>query len=85
MEKAPEILEIGQWFNDRSHQIWHYFDVPPGMRRARLYDLYIGRQVLYQVQIGPHKGDYYTAFYVGNAVEPLREKVKSGVPVYVKG
>ncbi len=86
--KPPVKLEIGQWIDDRfgghHEDIWHYFEPPPGMRLATLRDMYPGRQFLYQVQIGPDKGDYYTGFFAGNSIEPVREKIRRGLPVYVK-
>lgn len=83
MESA-EKLEFGQWFDGRSHPIWHYKEVPDGMRPATLYDLYPGRPVLHQVQIGPDKGDYYACYYAGSFCQPIREQIKRGMPVYVK-
>lgn len=81
---SPERLEFGEWFNGRHHDIWHYHQVPEGMRPATLRDLYPGRTVLYQVRLGPDAGDYYTAHYHGNHVEPIRWMVQHGHPVFVK-
>lgn len=72
------------WFDGRSHALWMYEAVPDGMRPATLRDLWPGRQVLYQVQLGPDAGKYYTSFCVGERQEILREMVRRGHPVYVK-
>ena len=54
------------------------------MRPATLRDLWPGRTVLYKVRLGPDTGDYYTAHYQGNNVEPIRWMVLHGHPVFVK-
>ena len=72
------------WFDGRSHPLWMYEAVPEGMRLATLRDLWPGRQLLYQVQLGPDKGKYYTSFCVGERQEIFREMVRRGHPVYVK-
>ena len=84
MMEEPVKLEFGQLFDGRSHPLWHYKEVPPGMRPATLRDLRYGRPVLYQVQIGPDAGEYYSGWYAGNSVEPLKDYIRRGVPVYVK-
>lgn len=80
----PRKQEIGKFFNGRSHPIWCYDHVPDGMRRARLEDMYPCRQFLYKCQLGPDKGLYYTGYYVGTDIEPIRSYIQRGIPVYVK-
>lgn len=81
----PVKMEFGHWFNGRSHSLWIYDEVPAGMRPAALRDLWPGRQVLYQVEIGPDKGKYYTGFCVGDEhLNALRHKIQNGIPVFVK-
>ena len=77
-------LEIGIWFDGRHHDLWCYDTVPAGMRPAPLRDLWPGRQVLYQVQLGPDAGKYYTGFCIPGRGEILREMVNRGHHVYVK-
>lgn len=80
----PEKLEFGQWFDGRSHPLWHYKSVPPGMRPATLHDMWHGRPFLCEVLIGPDKGEYYTGYYAGNSVEPIKYRLTHGFTVYVK-
>lgn len=80
----PERLEFGLWFDGKSHPIWHYKEVPEGMRIATLKDMYYGRPFLAEVLLGPHKGDYYTGYYVGKEVAPVRYRITHGMPVYIK-
>ena len=80
----PMKMELGQDVDGRHFDIWLYRGVPEGMRRATLRDLWHGRPVLYQVEIGPHAGLYYTGHCIGRDTEAIRRKVKEGVPVYVK-
>ena len=78
-------MEFGHWFDNHSHSLWIYDEIPAGMRPATLRDLWPGRQVLYQVEIGPDKGKYYTGFCVGEErINALRHKVQNGIPVFVK-
>lgn len=80
----PEKLEFGHWFGGRRHDLWKYDEVPSGMRLATLRDLYPGRPVLYQCRLGPDTGKWYTGYFAGCSVEPLRWMVTTGIPVYVK-
>ena len=81
----PVKMEFGHWFDNRSHSLWIYDEIPAGMRPATLRDLWPGRQVLYQVETGPDKGKYYTGFCVGEErINALRHKVQNGIPVFVK-
>ena len=84
MCEDPVKLEFGQWFDGRSHPVWHYKTVPPGMRPATPRDLWYGRPILYQVEIGPDKGEWYSGYFAGNSIEPLKERLRLGLPVYVK-
>jgi hypothetical protein len=77
-------MDFGVWFDGRSHPVWMYPEVPPGMRRATLRDLWPGRPVLYQLQLGADAGSWLTD-YVTRTTEPiLRHYIRSGIPVYVK-
>lgn len=77
-------MDFGVWFDGRSHPVWMYPEVPPGMRRATLRDLWPGRPVLYQIQLGADAGSWLTD-YVTRTTEPiLRHYIRSGIPVYVK-
>lgn len=80
----PRKLEFGMWFNGRSHSLWCYDSVPDGMRRARANDMHPGRQFLYQVQLGPDAGLYYTGYFAGESMLPILLYIRTGVPVYVK-
>lgn len=80
----PQKLDIGIAWNNQVYDIWHYKEVPPGMRPAELQDLVWRRQVLYQVQIGPDRGDYYTDIVRPTTINILREMVRTGHPLYVK-
>lgn len=81
---GPEKLEFGQWFDDRSHPVWHYRALPEGLHRARLHEMYHGRPCVFEVLTGPHKGEYYTAFYSGQSAVALKWRILHDYPVYVK-
>ena len=80
----PVKLEIGQYINGCHHDIWCYDQVPSGMRPATLRDMWPGRPYLTLVLTGPDKGKYYTGYYIGNDVEPIRYRITHRIPVYVK-
>lgn len=80
----PEKLEFGHWFGGRHHDLWKYDEIPPGMRPATLRDLYPGRPVLFRCRIGPDSGKWYSGYFAGNSVAPIRAMVTAGIPVYVK-
>lgn len=70
--------------NGRSWPVWHYRELPEGVRPAVPADLRrYGTPVLYQVRIGPDAGDYYTDFVRKATVGPLLQRIKLGLPVYV--
>ncbi len=79
-------LAAGIWMNGRSWPVWHYRELPEGVRPAVPADLQrYGTPVLYQVRIGPDAGDYYTDF-VRKATQPaLLQMLDDGDAVYVKG
>ena len=79
-----ERLPFGMWFDGRSHPLWHYRELPEGMRRAGMSDMYHGRPFLYQVEIGPDAGGWYTGYYAGNDEAPARWRLLHDIPLYVK-
>jgi len=79
-----EKLEFGCWFDGRSHPIWHYRSVPPGMTPATIADLWHGRQVLAEVMTGPDKGEYYATWVRESSYAILCEQIRQGYGVYVK-
>lgn len=81
---GPERRDAGQLVSGVIRTLWHCKAVPESMRPARLEDLRLGVLVMYQVQIGPDKGEYYTCYYSGSFIEPIKNYVKTGVPVYVQ-
>lgn len=83
-KKEPEKLEFGISMEGKPLPIWHYTFIPSGMRLATKKDLIRGRAVLYQVQLGPDAGDYYTDFVRASTIGPLLHMIAKGIPVYVK-
>ncbi len=79
-----EKLEFGIHYNGQSYSVWHYKEVPEGMRPAKLQDLIWRKLVLYQVRIGPHKGEYYTDIVRPKTIDILRDMINSGHPIFVK-
>lgn len=79
-------LAAGIWMNGRSWPVWHYHELPEGVRPAVPADLQrYGTPVLYQVRIGPDAGGWYTDF-VRKATQPiLLQMLREDAPVYVKG
>lgn len=77
-------MDFGVWFDGKSHPVWLYPEVPPGMRLATLRDILPGRPVLYQLQLGDDAGSWLTDYVTRNSYPVLRHYIKSGIPVYVK-
>jgi hypothetical protein len=77
-------MDFGVWFDGASHPVWHYREVPPGMRPATLRDLYPGRPVLYQIQLGSDAGTYLTDYVTRTTYPILRHYIQSGRKVFVK-
>lgn len=78
-------LAAGIWMNGRSWPVWHYRELPEGVRPAVPADLRrYGTPVLYQVRIGPDAGDYYTDFVRTSTRPVLLQMLQTGVPLYVK-
>ena len=83
-EKFPFRLEIGVWWNGKSHPIWCYDKVPAGMIQARsLRELWEGRNFLSECLLGPDKGCFYTGIVRPAVIEALQERLKQGIPIYV--
>lgn len=81
---GPQKLEFGQWCSGRSWPVWHYQELPEGVRPARQGELWNGRPVLWQVQLGPDKGDWYAARVTPFNIKALSDYIARGIPVYVK-
>lgn len=77
-------LDPGIWMNGRSRPIWHYTELPEGLRPASLSDLSYGTPVLYRVLIGPDAGDFYTDFVRESTREALQARIRAGILVYVR-
>lgn len=84
MNDEPQKLEFGQWYGGRSHPVWHYESLPDGVRLAGGKDLWQGRPVLWQVQLGPDAGQYYAALATRSNIPILLDYLQRGIPVYVK-
>lgn len=81
---SPRKLDIGVWMGGRSLPVWSYDAVPDGLRPATIQDLRPGCPILYQVSLGPDAGSWYQDYVRPSTIEPLRQRVRSGEPVYVK-
>lgn len=77
-------MDFGVWFDGKSHPVWLYPEVPPGMRRATLRDLYPGRPVLYQLQLGKDAGSWMSDYVTRNSYPVLRYYIQTGREVFVK-
>lgn len=84
MSKGEIIEDLRIFYNGRSFPCWHYKEVPDGMRLATLRDLWFGRQILFQLQLGADAGEYCTSIVRESNIEVLQEYLKVGIPVYVK-
>ena len=83
-KKFPFRLEIGVWWNGKSHPIWCYDKVPAGMIQARsLRELWEGRNFLSECLLGTDKGCFYTGIVRPAVIEALQERLKQGIPIYV--
>lgn len=78
-------LGIGIWMSGRSWPVWHYRELPEGVRLATAADLRrYGTPVLYQVRIGPDAGDWYTDFVRPATWHALLTMLQVGVAVYAR-
>lgn len=84
VNEKPEKLEFGQWFAGKTHPLWLYRELPEGMTPATLSNLYPGRAVLFQVQVGPDAGSWYSCYFAGSYVPVIRDYLRRGIPVYVQ-
>ncbi len=83
-KKYPFRLEIGVWWNGKSHPIWCYDKVPAGMVQAKsLRELWYGRPVLSECLLGPDKGCYYTDIVRESTIEAFKARLQMGIPIYV--
>ena len=83
-KKFPFRLEIGVWWNGKSHPIWCYDKVPAGMIQARsMRELWEGRNFLSECLLGPDKGCFYTGIVRPAVIKALQERLKQGIPIYV--
>lgn len=83
MTKYPRKLEVGQSINGVHYEVWCYNKVPEGMRHAYDSDLKVGAMILYEVEVGPEKGLYYTAVVTWDNMMVLRSKMAKGM-LFVK-
>ncbi len=77
-------MDFGVWFDGKSHPVWLYPEVPPGMRQATLRDLFPGRPVLYQLQLGDDAGSWLTDYVTATTYPILRAFIQAGRKVFVK-
>ena len=83
-KKFPFKLEIGVWWNGKSHTCWCYDKVPAGMVEVKsLKELWYGRPFLSECLLGPDKGNYYTDIVRETTIEPLKARLRMGIPIYV--
>lgn len=80
----PTKLDIEVNFRGQSVPIWHYMTRPDEMRSADISDLYIGRQVMYRVKIGPDAGDWYCEPVRQSNYYILCQMIKDGEDVLIK-
>ena len=64
MAKSEIVDGLNIAYNGRSFPVWKYDEVPEGMRLAAYRDLWYGRQVLFQLQLGADAGKYFIGFFV---------------------
>ena len=81
---APERLEFNADVYGRSMPLWHYRELPSGMRRAETKDLYRGRCVLYRVELGPDTGDWYSDYVRDSNYLILCMMIREGKDVWIK-
>lgn len=81
---APTRLEFNADVYGRSLPLWHYTFVPEGMRRAEIKDLTRARPVLYRVEIGPDKGDWYSEYVRESTYRILCRMIREGKEVWVR-
>ena len=80
----PERLEFNADVYGRSMPLWHYGELPPGMVKAEQKDLYRGRCVLYRVELGPDKGDWYSDYVRDSNYRILCRMIREGKDVWIK-
>lgn len=81
---APERLDINADVYGRSMPLWHYRELPPGMVRAEVKDLWRGRCVLYRVELGPDEGDWYSDYVRESTYRPLARMIREGKEVWIR-
>lgn len=81
---VPERLEFNAEVYGRSMPLWHYRELPPGMVKAEQEDLYRGRCVLYRVELGPDKGDWYSDYVRDSNYRILCRMIREGKDVWIK-
>ena len=84
MAKSEIIDGLRIAYNGRSFPVWKYDEVPAEMRPAMQRDLWYGRPVLFQLQLGEDAGKYCTGIVRSSTIGVLRGYIDAGVPVYVK-
>ena len=84
MAKSEIIDGLRIAYNGRSFPVWKYDEVPAEMRPATPRDLWYGRPVLFQLQLGADAEKYCTGIVRSSRIDVLRGYIDTGVPVYVK-
>ena len=78
-------LDFGIWMGGRSWPVWHYRELPDGVRPACLQDLQRdGTPVIFRVRIGPHAGEWYTDLVRPASRPALLQMLHDGHPLYVR-
>lgn len=80
----PKKIEFGVYFNGVSHPIYHYKELPPTAKEAKLSDMYLGRLIMYQIRLGEDKGDYTTDYVTKNNYPIIKELMSEGIKFYIK-
>lgn len=84
MAKSEIVDGLNIAYNGRSFPVWKYDEVPEGMRLAAYRDLWYGRQVLFQLQLGADAGKFCSGIVRPSTIMVLRDYIGRGIPVYVK-
>ena len=81
---APTRLEFNADVYGRSLPLWHYTFVPEGMRLAKEKDLTRARPVLYRVEAGPDKGDWYSDYVRESTYRILCRMIREEKEVWIR-
>ena len=82
MKKIEDLTVV---FRGRRYATWRYDQVPPGMKLATRRDIFLGRQILFQVILGSDAGKYYSGVVTESNRDAVYARIEDGrYPVYVK-